>query len=82
VADTRDLTGTVLVRNVLFAKDVAVRFTFDGRQTTSEVHGKHVVSLPGLPPPFLRPNIVGNAVGLLAAAGSDGTPPTWDRFSF
>jgi hypothetical protein len=70
VADIRRPTGSVLVRNVSFAKDVAVRFTFDGWQTTFEVHGEHVVSLLGLQPPFPRPNTAGDAVGLVAGGGT------------
>lgn len=43
------LRGSILVRNVTFAKLVAVRFTFDEWQTTSEVTGHYVTSLPSLP---------------------------------
>ena len=39
------LVGRVLVRNVAFAKWVAVRFTLDSWQTTSEVAARHIASL-------------------------------------
>ncbi|KAF8481415.1 putative phosphatase regulatory subunit-domain-containing protein [Gautieria morchelliformis] len=39
------LVGQVLVRNVAFAKWVAVRFTLDAWQTTSEVAARHLASL-------------------------------------
>ncbi|OCH95695.1 hypothetical protein OBBRIDRAFT_883654 [Obba rivulosa] len=77
------LRGTVLVRNMSFGKSVAVRFTLDGWQTTSEVACKHVVSLPGLPPPFSRPRTVGDVVGAIANGEREGDGCLqWDRFSF
>ncbi|KAF8579445.1 carbohydrate-binding module family 21 protein, partial [Ramaria rubella] len=39
------LVGHILVRNISFAKWVAVRFTLDSWQTTSEVTARHVTSL-------------------------------------
>ena len=39
------LVGHVIVRNVAFAKWVAVRFTLDAWQTTSEVAARHIASL-------------------------------------
>jgi Carbohydrate/starch-binding module (family 21) len=41
------LVGQVLVRNISFAKWVAVRFTLDAWQTTSEVAARHLASLRG-----------------------------------
>ncbi|KAI0829006.1 hypothetical protein BC628DRAFT_1315760 [Trametes gibbosa] len=81
------LRGTVLVRNLAFEKVVAVRFTLDGWQTTSEVLCKHVVSLPGLPPPFPRARTMGDVAGNIASGqtaeeDTEATGPTWDRFSF
>ncbi|TDL28106.1 hypothetical protein BD410DRAFT_344783 [Rickenella mellea] len=72
------LRGSVVVRNIAFAKEVAVRFTLDDWQTTSEVTCKHVASLPSLPPPFREPSTPGD----LAAVGSLKKPDAWDRFSF
>ncbi|KAJ7184459.1 putative phosphatase regulatory subunit-domain-containing protein [Mycena filopes] len=45
--DGVSVTGTVAVRNMAFDKWVAVRFTFDDWQTTSEVTGRYSHSLPG-----------------------------------
>ncbi|EPQ58675.1 hypothetical protein GLOTRDRAFT_35388 [Gloeophyllum trabeum ATCC 11539] len=41
------ITGRVKVKNLAFEKRVAVRFTFDDWQTTSEVTGKYVESIEG-----------------------------------
>ncbi|KAI0652607.1 hypothetical protein C8Q79DRAFT_997602 [Trametes meyenii] len=81
------LRGTVLVRNLSFEKAVAVRFTLDDWQTTSEVLCKHVVSLPGLPPPFPRARTMGDVAGHIATSQAEeekdaASGPTWDRFSF
>ena len=45
------LYGSVLVCNITFEKQVALRFTLDDWQTASEVLRKHVNSLTHLPPP-------------------------------
>ena len=76
------LYGSVLVRNVAFEKQVAVRFTLDNWQTTSEVLCKHVNSLPHLPPPFPRSRTVGDAIGRLANGDCGSQECNWDRFSF
>ena len=65
------LRGSVVVKNVAFEKLVALRFTLDNWQTTSEVTCKFVCSLPALPPPFPPER---EAVGAPRAG--------WDRFSF
>ncbi|RPD64597.1 hypothetical protein L227DRAFT_261642 [Lentinus tigrinus ALCF2SS1-6] len=80
------LRGTVLARNIAFEKTIAVRFTLDDWQTTSEVMCKYVVSLPGLPPPFPRPRTFGDVAGNIASGPPKEdvkeTGPGWDRFSF
>ncbi|KAJ7891276.1 putative phosphatase regulatory subunit-domain-containing protein [Mycena olivaceomarginata] len=45
--DATSVTGTVAVRNLAFDKWVAVRFTFDDWQTTSEVTARYSHSLSG-----------------------------------
>lgn len=63
------------MRNLSFEKTVAVRFTLDDWQTTSEVLCGHNASLPGLPPPFPKPKTMGD-VAVLKEKGS----AEWDRF--
>jgi hypothetical protein len=65
------LRGSILVKNVAFEKNVALRFTLDNWQTTSEVVCKHVCTLPTLPSPF-PPDRPAPGAPIL----------TWDRFSF
>ena len=77
------LYGSILVRNVAIEKQVALRFTLDDWQTTSEVTCKHVNSLSRLPPPFPRSRTVGDAIGRLAGGGDCNSQELeWDRFSF
>ena len=76
------LYGSVLVRNIAFEKQVALRFTLDDWQTTSEVLCKHVNSLAQLPPPFPRSRTVGDAIGQLASGEGGSQQLKWDRFSF
>ncbi|TFK46354.1 hypothetical protein OE88DRAFT_1739459 [Heliocybe sulcata] len=45
--ETSAIAGRVKVKNIAFEKRVAVRFTFDDWQTTSEVTGKYVESTEG-----------------------------------
>ena len=44
-SDGMSILGRVRVRNIAFSKWVAVRFTFDSWQTTSEVTGRYVESI-------------------------------------
>ncbi|KAF9449712.1 carbohydrate-binding module family 21 protein [Macrolepiota fuliginosa MF-IS2] len=76
------LSGSLLVRNIAYEKQVAVRFTLDDWQTTSEVVARHLVSLPTLPPAFLAKQQL--TYGDIAAqiAPPPGAAPQWDRFSF
>lgn len=76
------LYGSILVRNIAFEKHVALRFTLDDWQTTSEVSCKHVNSLSHLPPPFPRSRTVGDAIGRLANGDGASQDLKWDRFSF
>ncbi|THH31852.1 hypothetical protein EUX98_g2337 [Antrodiella citrinella] len=45
--DGSSMVGRIQVRNLAFEKWVAVRFTFDSWQTTSEVTAKYFESIPG-----------------------------------
>jgi hypothetical protein len=71
------LTGTLVVRNVAYEKHVAVRFTLDDWQTTSEVLARHAASLRSLPP-GLEPRTVGDAISAISTDSS----ALWDRFVF
>lgn len=79
------LQGTILVRNLSYAKTVAVRFTMDEWQTTSEVAARFQQSCVPLPKALARMSSNSNppnartAVGTRAAAA---TANTWDRFQF
>ncbi|KDQ18803.1 carbohydrate-binding module family 21 protein [Botryobasidium botryosum FD-172 SS1] len=65
-SDPPTLHGSVIVRNVAFSKNVAVRFSLDQWTTTSVVNCNYATSLQGLPPPFSYHN----------------SSEEWDRFSF
>ncbi|KAG6916866.1 hypothetical protein DXG01_004847 [Tephrocybe rancida] len=85
------LKGTLLVRNLAYEKSVAVRFTLDDWDTTSEVSAHYVASLPSLPPALyvpgsgLIPSVSARSSSLEDLAGKakgvQGTP-AWDRFAF
>lgn len=45
--DGASILGKVRVQNIAFEKWVAIRFTFDWWQTTSEVTAKYIESIPG-----------------------------------
>ncbi|EGN96294.1 carbohydrate-binding module family 21 protein, partial [Serpula lacrymans var. lacrymans S7.3] len=47
IQDTRTINGRVRVRNIAFEKWLAVRFTFDWWQTTSEVTARYAESVEG-----------------------------------
>jgi len=76
------LYGSVLVRNIAFHKQVALRFTLDNWEGTSEVTCKHVNSLAQLPPPFPQSRAVGGVIGQLASGEGGSQEFKWDRFSF
>ncbi|KAF8914492.1 putative phosphatase regulatory subunit-domain-containing protein [Mucidula mucida] len=65
------LQGTLLVKNVAYAKDVSVRFTLDDWRTTSEVAARYTASLSSLP--LATSSVFTGEV----SAGS-----SWDRFTF
>ncbi|EJU02901.1 hypothetical protein DACRYDRAFT_115868 [Dacryopinax primogenitus] len=65
------MRGTVIVRNINFNKQIAVRFTLDDWQTVSEVSATYVNHLPSLPPPF-------SSHSPFASLDNKG----WDRFGF
>jgi hypothetical protein len=78
------LTGTILVRNIAYEKQVAVRFTLDEWYTTIEVRARYVVSVPVLPwEKTYSSGSLGDVVGMIANASNAAlTPLPWDRFSF
>jgi len=66
------LSGTLLVRNLAYEKMVAVRFTLDDWQTTSEVSARHLTSLHAFPLSYPSSN----------SQPAHPTAPQWDRFGF
>jgi hypothetical protein len=87
--------GTVLVKNIAFAKQVYVRFTLDDWNTTSEVSCSHVSTLPSLPPPFSTTSrtpfnspsaspLASHLPALSTSEKEEVKEPavTWDRFSY
>ncbi|KAG5335267.1 hypothetical protein C0989_001636 [Termitomyces sp. Mn162] len=75
------LKGTLLVRNLAYEKTVAVRFTLDEWDTTSEVLAHYTASLPALPPALYVP---GSGLQNVHPGVNVGTvdKPAWDRFTF
>ena len=69
--DSKSLKGTVVVKNVAFDKWVAIRFTLDWWQTTSEVTGRYVDSISQSISPAQRISI-----------GEETPTPSHDRFAF
>ncbi|KAF5384020.1 hypothetical protein D9757_006927 [Collybiopsis confluens] len=65
--DKLHVTGSFIVRNLAFEKDVAVRFTMDEWSTVSEIKANWVTNVPS---PF-----VGHRSSLKST-------DSWDRFSF
>ncbi|KAG6897090.1 hypothetical protein C0992_004174 [Termitomyces sp. T32_za158] len=74
------LKGTLLVRNLAYQKTVAVRFTLDNWDTTSEVLAHYSPSLPALPHALYSPGS-----GLHRPPPEplpECASPVWDRFTF
>ncbi|EJD06278.1 uncharacterized protein FOMMEDRAFT_26995 [Fomitiporia mediterranea MF3/22] len=82
--DASSVQGVVRVRNIAFEKNVAIRFTFDGWQTTSEVLGRWSESCVPRNPAAMgalpRPRSVSTPV---SGVKTDEVPaPAYDRFTF
>ncbi|KAL5533528.1 hypothetical protein ACEPAF_5304 [Sanghuangporus sanghuang] len=81
--DAASVQGIVRVRNIAFEKTVAVRFTFDGWQTTSEVLARWSES-------YVPRNIVMSSAPRIRAVSTpvpgsktdEASVPTFDRFTF
>ncbi|KAI9569391.1 carbohydrate-binding module family 21 protein [Boletus coccyginus] len=71
------LTGFVLVRNLAFEKDVAIRFTLDDWETVSEVGAHYVDSLSHLPSQVLSSPFPSTSENTSPQSGRG-----WDRFTF
>jgi hypothetical protein len=95
-SSTVGISGTLLVRNIAYEKHVAVRFTLDDWQTTSEVSAKHLLSLTALPNTFVdcKKLTYGDVIALsplhsqpvpptdISPRSISSLPPQWDRFTF
>lgn len=95
-SSTPGISGTLLVRNIAYEKHVAVRFTLDDWQTTSEVSANHLVSLTTLPNTFIDQKRLtyGDIIALSPHQTQPASPinpsshsasalsPQWDRFTF
>ncbi|KAL1749255.1 putative phosphatase regulatory subunit-domain-containing protein [Schizophyllum fasciatum] len=73
------INGTVVVRNLSFEKIVAVRFTLDDWNTTSEVLSRHVESLTEMPFALQARHWGAQAHSMKP---KEPAAPSWDRFSF
>ena len=81
--DAASVQGIVRVRNIAFEKTVAIRFTFDGWQTTSEVLARWSESY--IPRNTVSSSIPRNRAVSTPVSGlkTDEPPaPTFDRFTF
>ncbi|KAG6860630.1 hypothetical protein C0995_009219, partial [Termitomyces sp. Mi166 len=75
------LKGTLLVRNLAYEKTVAVRFTLDDWDTTSEVLAHYAASLPALPPALYVPGS-GLSTTTTTTSSTVEQGGAWDRFAF
>ncbi|KAL5490706.1 hypothetical protein ACEPAI_5540 [Sanghuangporus weigelae] len=81
--DAASVQGIVRVRNIAFEKTVAVRFTFDGWQTTSEVLARWSEScVPRNIVTPSAPRIRAVSTPVPGSKTDEASVPTFDRFTF
>ncbi|KAL5512055.1 hypothetical protein ACEPAH_5274 [Sanghuangporus vaninii] len=81
--DAASVQGIVRVRNIAFEKTVAVRFTFDGWQTTSEVLARWSESyVPRNIVMSSAPRIRAVSTPIPGSKADEASIPTFDRFTF
>ncbi|KLO18168.1 hypothetical protein SCHPADRAFT_132116 [Schizopora paradoxa] len=80
--DASCVQGTVSVKNIAFEKQVVVRFTFDGWQTTSEVGARWKESCVPPSPPMLSFSTSTSSFFAPNESTVREPPPTYDRFEF